>query len=155
MMPFPSPRLPFAANLWLAARLLPFFANARLDRILARATPGPALHAYGHLSAADIVKAVKRAGRRPIRMRDRRCLREGLLGFHYLSLAGHRPVLHFGLQPRTLAGGRPQAHCWITLAGISVLNPAPPGMIELFAYDGRSPADGATAPAAIATARYD
>ena len=30
-------------------------------------------------------------------MRGRRCLREGLLAFHYLALSGRRPVLLFGV----------------------------------------------------------
>ena len=155
MMPFPSYRLPFAVNLWVAARLLPFFTRARrFDLILARATPESNYRAYQTLSSTQILAAVKRSVRRPIRMRGRRCLREGLLGFHYLALAGYRPVLHFGLIPNSLVAGRPRAHCWITLDGTSVLNPPQTPMVELFAYDG-SAESGRIEGVRLETARYD
>jgi hypothetical protein len=137
MMPFPSATLPFGVNLWLAARLLTFFSKGRpLDEMLRRATPGPGTRAYAELPPAYIVAAVKASVARPWRMRGRRCLREGLLAFYYLRLAGHKPVLHFGLVPRTISTPRPRAHCWISLNGQTVLNPPQEPMLDLFSYDG-------------------
>lgn len=137
MMPFPSARLPFGFGLWIAARLMPQVIRGKtLGEILRRATPAPHERAYCDLSAEEIVVAVKAAAARPWRMRQRRCLREGVLAFHYLSLAGHRPLLHFGLVPETIRSSRPMAHCWITVGGEAVLNPPTTPMLDLFAYDG-------------------
>jgi hypothetical protein len=139
MIPFLRPSVPFPVNLWVAARLLPFLVKNRpLDEILARATPDAVSHGYRDLPASKIIEEVQRVVSRPMRMRGRRCLREGLLAFHYLSLAGHRPTLHFGLVPQTITTAHPRAHCWITIDGAIVLNPPEGPMIELFAYDGSS-----------------
>ena len=139
MMPFPSTSLPFEWNLWIAARLMTLFAKSRpLDEILRRATPDAAKRAYSSLSPDEILGAVKTAVARPWRMRGRPCLREGLLAFHYLCLAGHRPVLHFGIVPKSAATSRPRAHCWLSLEGEIVLNPPQEAMLDLFSYDGRS-----------------
>ena len=52
MLPFPSSRLPFGLNLWIAARLLPQVMKFRqLDDILRRATPEKAMRAYDDLKA--------------------------------------------------------------------------------------------------------
>jgi hypothetical protein len=145
MMPFPPAGLPFTPSLWIAARLMPLWAKrGALDDILRRATPAAGESAYRELPPGEIVGAVKAVVRRPWRMRGRRCLREGLLAFRYLTLAGYRPVLHFGLVAGTITTPRPRAHCWIVLDGKTILNPAQEPMIELFAYDGRAvPAGGA------------
>jgi hypothetical protein len=153
MMPFLHRRIPFRASLWLAARLLPFFTRGQLDRMLKRATPPIFARAYQELSWRQILDAVQRTVRNPRRMRGRRCLREGLLAFYYLTLAGYGPLLHFGLVPGSLSGSRPRAHCWITLGGTCVLNPPEAGMVELFVYDGNYPR-GFVAHAAIKSARY-
>ncbi|MBA3448757.1 MAG: lasso peptide biosynthesis B2 protein [Pseudaminobacter sp.] len=138
-MPFPSTALPFDWNLWIAARLMTLFAKRRpLDEILRRATPDAGTRAYADLPPTEIVAAVKAAVARPWRMRGRRCLREGLLAFHYLSLAGHRPVLHFGIVSKSAATSRLRAHCWLSLEGQVVLNPPQEPMLDLFSYDGRS-----------------
>lgn len=154
MMPFPYHRVPFHANLWIAARLLPLYTRGRLDRMLRRATPPSSARAKGEMPWDEIVHAVKRTVRNPWRMRGRRCLREGLLAFHYLKSAGYAPVLRFGLSPASLSQDRPRAHCWITLGDTCVLNPPEPGMVEVFAYDG-SLTEGVVAQAGIESARYD
>jgi hypothetical protein len=56
-------------------------------------------------------------------MRDRRCLREGLLAYRFLRSAGYSPDLVFGVDPRSLDGPKPDAHCWIRLDGRDVFNP--------------------------------
>ncbi len=93
---------------------------------------------YEGVPAEQIIDFVKQAARRPWFMRDRRCLREGLLAFRYLSLAGHRPELHFSIAPSSLTASRPRAHCRVVLDGKTVLNPCPEPMVDLFAYDGRA-----------------
>lgn len=55
-------------------------------------------------------------------MRGRRCLRTGLLLFHFLRLAGAPAVLTFGVYSEQKAG-REQAHCWVSVAGRCVSDP--------------------------------
>lgn len=137
MNPFPPVAVPFSASVWIAARLLPAcVGSSELDRLLAMATPPPGAAAYREFSAPAIVSAVKRAARRPWVMRDRRCLREGLLAFRYLSLAGHRPLLHFALEPGSLRDRKMSAHCWVTVDDEVLMNPPTPTMMTLFAWDG-------------------
>lgn len=137
MNPFPPVAVPFPASVWIAARLLPVcVGSSELDRLLAMATPPPGASAYREFSAPAIVAAVKRAARRPWVMRDRRCLREGLLAFRYLSLAGHRPLLHFALEPESLKEPTMSAHCWVTVDDAILMNPPTPTMMPLFAWDG-------------------
>jgi hypothetical protein len=133
-------RLPFRWNLWFSARLLPLVAKrGSLGKLLELATPENGSADYFGLSHQEILSAVKTVTRRPWRMRGRRCLREGLLGYRFLAMAGYRPVLHFGVIPSTMSTDRPRAHCWISLDGEVVLNPASEPMLELFSYAGSVP----------------
>lgn len=137
MSPFPPSCIPFAASLWISARLMPVFAkSAPIGKLLRMATPAGERPAYTALGADAIVDSVKRVTRRPWRMRGRRCLREGLLAFRFLSLAGHRPLLHFAVEKDTLHDDRLKAHCWISVGDEVVMNPPSPTMLELFTYDG-------------------
>ena len=136
MSPFPSTGLPFAWELWIAARLLPMFVGKRsLEEVLKLANPKAPSRGLD-MAADAILRAVKKTAAKPWLMRNRRCLREGLLGFHFLSRAGYTPLLHFGIIPETAATARPRAHCWISLDGAIVLNPPEVPMLELFTYDG-------------------
>lgn len=137
MTPFPPEWVPFRVNLWIAARLLPLYAKrGSLGDLLALATPTPGtLDEAGDVSA--IVAAVKETTARPWRMRGRRCLREGLLAFHYLSRSGKAPLLHFGVDRSSLRGERTKAHCWVSVGGETVLNAPKNQLHELFVYDGR------------------
>jgi hypothetical protein len=155
MMPFPPSSLPFGVNLWIAARLMTVFAKRRpLDEILRRATPAAGTRAYANMTPQQIVASVKAAVANPWRMRGRRCLREGLLAFHYLSLAGYRPVLCFGLVPKSALTPPARAHCWVQLDGETILNPPTEPMLDLFAYDGCS-AMPAAPMATLAGAQHD
>jgi hypothetical protein len=145
-LPFPPVWVPFRLNLWLAARLMPAFVKRRdLSRILAGATPKAGQQGSLALAPAAIIESVKEVTARPWRMKGRRCLREGLLAFYYLKLAGKQPLLRFGLLKGTLTAARPRAHCWIILDGQTILNPPEGPMVHLFDYDGAKsiPASGA------------
>lgn len=145
-LPFPPVWVPFRLNLWIAARLMPVFAKRRdLGAILAGATPEPRHQGSIPLGPGAIVESVKSVVSRPWRMKGRRCLREGLLAFYYLKLAGRQPLLRFGLLKGTLATPRPRAHCWIVLDNEIILNPPDGLMVHLFDYDGVNsiPASGA------------
>jgi hypothetical protein len=121
----------FRLSLWTWARLLPLLVHNRsLGSVVALAHVGTDAP-YRGLAPGYIVRRVRRATRRPRLMRDRPCLRQGLLAMRFLRLAGHRPVLHFGVDRTSVARGVLSAHCWVTLDGEVILNPADPAMVEI------------------------
>lgn len=132
----------FGVSLWACARALPLLARGRdLNALLALTRVGRG-EPYRGLAPGYIARRVKRATRRPRLMRDRPCLRQGLLAMRFLRLAGYRPVLHFAVDRTSLARSVLAAHCWVTLDGEVLLNPATPTMVEILSY-----ADGCLIPA--------
>jgi hypothetical protein len=133
-------RLPrrLRCHLWLAARLLPVRAKRRsIERLLVEATPPEGFAPYRGVAAQPIVDAVRATLARPWRMRGRRCLREGLVAFRFLRLAGHPAVLHFAVASRSPAD-RLSAHCWVTLDGAAVLDGPRDDMVPLMRWDGEA-----------------
>jgi hypothetical protein len=105
----------------LAARLLPSrVANKPLQKVLEMAEPTSLRFAGLHHDY--ITERVLRATRRPWLMRDRRCLRQGLLGCRFLAEAGYAPELHFGIDGDSIGTHRLAAHCWVCIQGKPVLN---------------------------------
>jgi hypothetical protein len=145
MMPAASARTLFPVHFWLVARVLPWIAKrSSLAALLAIMTPSENRRPYVGVPASVIIESVVTDGRRAWRMRGRRCLREGLLAFLFLRLAGYAPVIHFGIEPSSL-GVRPRGHCWVTFSEACVLNPPSPGILPLFSWDGQKtpePIDG-------------
>ncbi len=124
-------RIRFRVALWVWARWLPVLARRRdLKPLVEKAMPPPGI-AYRGLQPAYIVKRVRRAVRRPWLMRDRSCLREGLLAYRFLSLAGYRPELHFGVERASVGASRLSAHCWVVLDGRVILNAPVQDMAEI------------------------
>jgi hypothetical protein len=142
-------RLRFKTALWLWARLVPVLAWRRDLPSLIDATAPPPRVAYRRLSADYIARRVRRATRRPILMRDRPCLRDGLLGYRFLRLAGFEPELHFGVEPASVAAERLRAHCWVVLDGDNVLSAPLQDMVEILVVRGeRDAPEKRDAPAA-------
>ena len=114
-------RLRFGVSLWIAARLLPLrVARKPWRRVLGMADPSSIRFAGLH---HDYITArVLRATRRPWLMRDRPCLRQGLLGCRFLAEAGYAPELHFGIDGDSIGTHRLSAHCWVCINGKPVLN---------------------------------
>jgi hypothetical protein len=132
-----STRTLFPVHFWLVARVLPWIAKqGSLAGVLAIMTPSENRRPYLGVPASAIIETVVADGRRAWRMRGRRCLREGLLAFLFLRLAGYAPVIHFGIEPSSL-GVRPRGHCWVTLSEACVLNPPCPDILPLFSWDGQ------------------
>ena len=130
-------RIALHAHLWWMARSLPFTVKRRsLRRLLAATTPLPGRMPYRGFSAGEIIDAVRETTKRPWRMGGRRCLREGLLAFRFLRLAGYPAVLHFAIEPDSVAADSLSAHCWVTVEGVCVINPPSPTMKLLFSWDG-------------------
>jgi hypothetical protein len=115
-------RARFRAELFVHRILLPLrIRGADLADILARMEP-PAAASFAALDSAYILRRVRKALRRPIMMRNRRCFREGLLAYRFLRKAGYAPDIVFGVDAHTLQEARPSAHCWIRLDGKDVFN---------------------------------
>ena len=139
-------------SLWAWARVLPLLVrNCDLSSIMTLAHVGPG-RPYAGLAPGYIVHRVQRATRRPWLMRDRRCLRQGLLAMRFLRLAGYRPVLHFAVDRTSVSRSVLSAHCWVTLDGEVILNPATPTMVEILSYrdDALVPAVPGSAPVSLA-----
>jgi hypothetical protein len=124
----------FGLSLWAWARVLPLLARNRSLGALVRLTEVGTAAPYRGFAPGYIAHRVKRATRRPRLMRDRPCLRQGLLAMRFLRLAGYRPVLHFAVDRTSIARDVLAAHCWITLDGEVLLNPATPGMVEVLSF---------------------
>lgn len=67
-------------------------------------------------------------------MRDRRCLREGLLTYRLLAEAGWQPRLHFGLEPGAVHSPRVRAHCWVTLDGRILTGASETAYVEILVH---------------------
>lgn len=133
-------RARFRVALWLAARALPLrLGRQPIGAALRLAEPAARGH-YDGLAADYIARAVRRATRHPWLMRDRRCLRQGILGYRFLAAAGYRPELYFGVDPASVSRPRLAAHCWVCLDGQPVLNDRLPGMATLFVHPSAGPA---------------
>ena len=127
----------FAIHLWLAARWLPMTAKRRdIEPLLLAITPAEGQAPYRGLASAEIVAAVRRTVAKPWRMRGRRCLRESLLAFRFLRLAGHPAVIHFAVAPGRSEADRLRAHAWVSLDGICLLDPPGREMVALYDWDG-------------------
>ena len=124
-------RLNLAIRIW--ALWIPMLAReTELSRLLARTAP-PSHRPYVGFSAATIWRCCRKAVKRPVLMRSRPCLREGLLLNRYLVMAGHTPTLHFGVDRASIREPRIRAHCWLTL-GNRVFNPPSPEIVEILQH---------------------
>jgi Transglutaminase-like superfamily len=106
----------------LIARILPLLLYKRdLNATLKTIDVGSDLKFENVLP--DIIRdRVMSVTRRPWLMRNRRCLRQGILGMRYLRKAGYNPVLKFGIDTRSVSKEKIAAHCWVELNGKPLIN---------------------------------
>ena len=124
----------FRIDLWLAARSLPWrVAGKSFEDILALASPEGRVD-YAGLPAEYISRRVRKSVRHPWLMRDRRCLREGLLGFEFLRRSGYSPELHFAVDPASVSKERIAAHCWVCLDGKPVVGDRQGNQVTIFIH---------------------
>jgi transglutaminase superfamily protein len=126
-------RLALRVHVALLALIVPPLATLLpLRKLLDLVTPKRSIAAYRNLSPSEFAAAATRRLRHPWVMRRRRCLREGLIVFHLLRLAGVPAALHFAVyrfdQHRSLA------HCWVVVADACVTQPAPPSAALVLVY---------------------
>ncbi|MDA4846201.1 lasso peptide biosynthesis B2 protein [Hoeflea poritis] len=129
----PRQRL-FRIELWLTARLLPLLIAGRDLEGALRLADGTESRRYDGLAADAIAHAVLRVTRRPWLMRDRRCFRQGILGYRFLKMAGYSPQLHFAIDEKSLNEPVIDAHCWVVLDGKPVLNDIMDGMFPIHVH---------------------
>lgn len=134
MPPSLATRMKFRAELWLAARILPFQIAGKSFQDVLKVVPSRPNAAYGDLPADYICRAVRKATRNPILMRDRKCLRQGLLAFGFMAQAGHKPELRFGINPASTSAPALAAHCWVCLDDIPVLSDKDPDMVTIHVH---------------------
>ena len=122
-------RLMLDARVW--SLLIPIIARRPdLSKLLSRTGPGRR-QVYRGLAAETIWRCCHRILKRPVLMKDRPCLREGLLVYRFLVMSGYEPTLHFGVDKASLDSDRVRAHCWIKL-GTRIFNPPEPLMVEIY-----------------------
>lgn len=133
-------RMKFRARLWWEARRLPFRIppHTPLSEVLAHADAVAGTPHQG-LAAGYILDQVRRTTRGPWMMRNRRCLRQGVLAYRFLTAAGFRPELHFGIDRDSVGGPQLSAHCWIVQDGEVVLNPPAAGMVTILKHPASAP----------------
>ena len=139
----PFLRALFRTHLWLSARLMPALVGRRDFEGVLKLAPLRSPTPYRDLPSAYIVQRVNRTVRRPWFMRDRRCLREGLLGFRFLRMAGLDPDLRFGVDAKSMQEPRLSAHCWVCLDGKPVVSDSLPGMVEIYRHPSSAKAPAA------------
>ncbi len=123
------------SELWLRARLIPFQMRGRtLNQMLELVEPSAPRACFAELSPDYAMRAVRHVTRHPWVMRDRRCLREGLLAYRLLVEAGFQPRLHFGVEPGAVTSARVAAHCWVTLDGRTVIGESETPYVEIFVH---------------------
>src|SRR5690349_18852824 len=127
-------RLLLRADVWLWARVLPVLAFRRDLPSLLSVACSPTAKPYIGFAPEYVAKHVKRAVRKPWLMRNRQCLREGVLAYRFSRQAGHKPKLHFGIDRNSFDKSLLAAHCWVTVDDEIVLKAPGAEMIEVLVY---------------------
>jgi hypothetical protein len=133
----------FRARLWFNARLLPLrIAGKDFAAILNMfERRGPACTPHWPLSYLE--RSVRWAVRGPILMRDRRCLRSGLLGYAALKEAGYAPELRFSVDRKSVGTERLAAHCWVCVDGVPVVNQPLPDHVVVYRHSATAGSESA------------
>ena len=128
-------RLILRAHIGSVALLVPLLVRVLpLRGVLWLMTPPRWWRPYRRVAPDAVCGAVRRRLARPRLMKRRACLREGLMLFHFLCLAGHEPELHFAVFPPAPAPRRVHAHCWVTLDGCECSAPPQEPSAEMMRY---------------------
>ncbi len=78
---------------------------------------------YHGMSEDRIIKLIDRRLRRPFLMQRRRCLRQGMLLYHFLRLAGVPATLFIAIVGSAEPGRPLLAHCWVNVSGRDIHPP--------------------------------
>ncbi|MCK4601295.1 MAG: lasso peptide biosynthesis B2 protein [Phycisphaerae bacterium] len=112
------------AHVYLVASLIPLLVNLfPLKKVLRLLTPSRRFQPYRDAGSEEIAAIIRRRLRDPANMRRRSCLREGLMMFHFLCLAGKPTKLQIGVYAPRADQKRTRAHCWVMLNGECISSP--------------------------------
>jgi hypothetical protein len=127
-------------HVWTLATFLPLLVRIVPLQLLVRLlTPSRRLRIYAGVPTDQIVALVRHRLRKPWNMRRRRCLREGLVIYHILRLAGQPAIVHFGVYPPSTDPKRLHGHCWVTVDGTCVSTPPGQPSADLMTCGGEDP----------------
>jgi hypothetical protein len=128
-------RLILRAHIGSVALVVPLLVRVLpLRWVLRVMTPPRGWLPYRGVATGALCEAVRRRLARPRLMRRRPCLREGLMIFHFLSLTGHEPEMHFAVFPPESPPRQIHAHCWVTLDGVECSAPPQGQVAEMMRY---------------------
>ena len=103
-------------HVWVVATLIPLLVKLTpLRKLLGLLTPRRSARVYRRVPIEQIALLVRNRLSKVIHMRRRACLREGIVLFHFLRLAGHDAVIRFAVYPPSDDEGPMHAHCWVTV----------------------------------------
>ncbi len=113
------------AHVALVATMMPLLVRLLpLKRLLGLLEPPRWMRCYRRVDAERIAAVVDARLERPRMMVRRACLRKGLTLYHFLRLSGRKAELEFGVYPGQDANGRMHGHCWVSVDGHVVSEPA-------------------------------
>ncbi|MEE9374728.1 MAG: lasso peptide biosynthesis B2 protein [Rhizobiaceae bacterium] len=122
------------ADIWFHAKLMPLVLKFQSFSTMLNNADVANVDRYQGVPTEAISKLVIRSTHHPWFMRNRRCLRQGLIGYQFMRKAGYRPELHFGVEVESLDAPNINAHCWVVLDGKPVLNDILAGMETIFIH---------------------
>jgi hypothetical protein len=119
-------------HIWLVATLFPLIVRFVPIRGLLWLAERPRHWTpYRGLPPERVLTLVQTRLRNPRNMRRRRCLRHGVMLYHFLRLAGIPAEMRFGVLGPATTGKRLHAHCWVTLQGREIDPPTAPVAVVL------------------------
>ncbi len=122
-------------HVWLLATSIPLLVKfVPLKRLAKLLTPPGRLTPYRGVPAELIAETVHRRLKTPRNMKRRSCLREGLVLFHLLKLAGIPAVMHFCVYQQQDNSPRMHAHCWVTVDDSAISSPPTLPHVILFVH---------------------
>ena len=106
---------------------VPLLVRLPLKWLLGMVEPPRWFRPYRACSVIQIQALVDARLASPAMMKRRKCLRHGLVLYHFLRLAGYNAQLHFGVFPPADGAARLHGHCWVSLDGRPISLPPEQG----------------------------
>jgi len=126
-------------DIWLTARFVPAWIGWRDLAGILRVADARKSKLYAEIDAETIARLALAATCKHWIMRNRRCLRQGIVGYRFLTKAGFYPELHFGVGATSTATAKTPAHCWVVLNGKPIINDNLEGMATMYIH--KSPSE--------------